>query len=75
MGNDGARGMQRIKRAGGFTVAQNEATSPIYGMPRAAVELGAVNLVLPPDEIVGALQQQIANIWTQIASAEAQAGT
>jgi two-component system chemotaxis response regulator CheB len=75
MGNDGARGMQRIKRSGGFTVAQNEATSPIYGMPRAAVDLGAVDVVLPPDEIVSAIRQRIEHVWTQIASAEAQAGT
>jgi two-component system chemotaxis response regulator CheB len=71
MGNDGARGMQRIRRAGGFTIAQNEATAPIYGMPRAAVELGAVDVVLPPDEIVVAMQQRIGVIWKQIASAEA----
>jgi two-component system chemotaxis response regulator CheB len=73
MGNDGARGMQRIRRAGGFTVAQNEATSPIYGMPRAAVELGAVDVVLPPDEIVGAIQERIGAIWLQITEAQADA--
>jgi Chemotaxis response regulator containing a CheY-like receiver domain and a methylesterase domain len=58
MGRDGAVGLQAIKGHGGFTIAQDEASCAIYGMPRAAVQLGAVDLVLPPDEISGAIRSQ-----------------
>ena len=54
MGRDGALGLGRIARAGGLTVAQNEATSAVFGMPRAAVEAGA-EVVLPIGEIAGRL--------------------
>lgn len=47
MGRDGARGMQAIAQAGGFTIAQDEATSVVFGMPKEAIELGAVKEVLP----------------------------
>lgn len=50
MGRDGALGLGRIARAGGFTLAQDEATSAVYGMPRAAAEAGAA-AVLPLGEI------------------------
>jgi two-component system chemotaxis response regulator CheB len=51
MGRDGAAGLLAIRRAGGFTVAQDESTSVIYGMPREAVLLSAAQLVLPLDQI------------------------
>jgi two-component system chemotaxis response regulator CheB len=51
MGRDGAAGLLAIRRAGGFTLAQDEATSVIYGMPREAVLLDAAQVVLPLDEI------------------------
>lgn len=57
MGRDGALGMQSIFEAGGYTIAQNEATCTIYGMPRAAIELGVVNEVLPPERIILAVQR------------------
>ncbi len=60
MGSDGAQGMKALKAAGATTLAQNEATCIVYGMPRAAVELGAVDRVLPldlmPHAILHALQ-------------------
>lgn len=47
MGNDGADGMLQLAREGALTIAQDEATSIVFGMPRAAIELGAVREVLP----------------------------
>ena len=55
MGRDGAKGLLEIRRAGGFTIAQDEATSVIYGMPREAALLGAAMRVLPLGEIGPAL--------------------
>jgi two-component system chemotaxis response regulator CheB len=55
MGSDGAMGMQLLKKTGAQTFAQDEATSVVYGMPRAAAELGAVDHILPLDKIAPAL--------------------
>lgn len=55
MGRDGARGMLAIRERGGHTIAQDESTSVVYGMPRAAVELGAAEKVLPLPQIAGEL--------------------
>ena len=51
MGNDGARGMQAIFEAGGLTIAQNEESSVVFGMPKEAIALGAVKYVLPLNKI------------------------
>ncbi|MHB8121016.1 MAG: CheB methylesterase domain-containing protein [Desulfuromonadaceae bacterium] len=51
MGKDGAEGIRHIKNLGGVTIAQNQESSAIYGMPKAAVETGAVDFVLPPFKI------------------------
>ncbi len=51
MGHDGARGLQSIKRKGGRTLAEDRSTCVVWGMPRAAVETGAVDEVLPLDAI------------------------
>ncbi|MEW5762753.1 MAG: chemotaxis response regulator protein-glutamate methylesterase [Bacillota bacterium] len=53
MGRDGARGMAAIKRRGGRTVAEDESTCVVYGMPKAAVEAGAVDRVVPLPQIPG----------------------
>ncbi len=55
MGRDGAEGLKAIKHAGGPTIAQDEATSAVFGMPRAAIELGAVDRVLPLEDVARAL--------------------
>jgi two-component system chemotaxis response regulator CheB len=55
MGRDGADGMLGIFNAGGITIAQDEASSVVYGMPKQAVELGAVQHILPLEQIVQSL--------------------
>jgi two-component system chemotaxis response regulator CheB len=55
MGNDGSRGAQRIRAAGGPTVAESEQTAVIYGMPEAAIRAGAIEEVLPLDAIPAAI--------------------
>jgi len=56
MGRDGAMGIKEIHNNGGYTIAQNESTSVVYGMNRVAVEMGAIDAVVDldsiPDEIV-----------------------
>jgi two-component system chemotaxis response regulator CheB len=59
MGRDGAAGLLEIRKAGGYTIAQDVATSVVYGMPRAAVELGAAKSVLPLELIGGALTRAV----------------
>ena len=54
IGRDGAAGLLDMRRAGAITIAQDEASSVVYGMPRAAVELNAAEHQLPVDQI-GAL--------------------
>jgi two-component system chemotaxis response regulator CheB len=56
MGEDGAQGLLAMRRAGGLAVAQDEATSAVYGMPRAADRLGAAELVLPLPDIAAAVR-------------------
>jgi two-component system chemotaxis response regulator CheB len=51
MGRDGAAGLLAIRRAGGLTIAQDEASSVVYGMPGEAVAISAAELVLPLGEI------------------------
>ncbi|MDX1997289.1 MAG: chemotaxis-specific protein-glutamate methyltransferase CheB [Thermoanaerobaculia bacterium] len=55
MGTDGAEGLAELHQAGGLTLAQDEASSVVFGMPRAAIERGVVDLVLSPAEIGRAL--------------------
>jgi two-component system chemotaxis response regulator CheB len=55
MGDDGADGLLEMKRAGAATIAQDEATSVVFGMPRAAIERGAVDEVLPLNRIAPAI--------------------
>jgi two-component system, chemotaxis family, response regulator WspF len=60
MGSDGGHGMLALRRKGWHTIAQDRATSVIYGMPKAAVDLGAAVQVLPIEEIAGAIELQLA---------------
>lgn len=60
MGRDGASGMLAVHQAGGHTLAQDEASCVVYGMPREAVNLGAVERVLPLQQIGTALKGLVA---------------
>jgi len=62
MGNDGAQGAQAIRAAGGIVIAQDEATSVIFGMPAEAIKTGAVNQVLPLDQIFPVTEKHILQI-------------
>jgi two-component system chemotaxis response regulator CheB len=55
MGQDGARGLLEIRRAGGHTIAQDRETSTVYGMPRVAAEMGSAADILPLDRIASAM--------------------
>lgn len=55
MGRDGATGLLALRRGGALTIAQDEDTSVVYGMPREAASIGAAELILPLDSIAPAL--------------------
>ena len=59
MGSDGARGARRIKEAGGLVIAQDEATSVIFGMPAEAIKAGVVDQVLGIDDIYPAIEKRV----------------
>jgi len=57
MGRDGAEGLAVLRRAGWYTIAQDQASSVVYGMPRAAAEVGAAKQILPLEAIAPTLVQ------------------
>jgi two-component system chemotaxis response regulator CheB len=59
MGNDGSAGASAIKSAGGMVLAQDEATSVIFGMPAEAIKAGVVSQVLGIDDIYPAIEKQV----------------
>jgi two-component system response regulator WspF len=61
MGRDGAAGMLALRSAGWYTIAQDQATSVVWGMPRAAVELNAAVDVLPVSDIGRAVVRHVTN--------------
>lgn len=62
MGNDGAQGLLAIQRRGGQTFAQDEASSTVFGMPKAAVSVGAVTELLPLDKLADAIQRAVRTV-------------
>ncbi len=62
MGADGARGMLEMKQAASFNIAQDESTCVVFGMPREAILLNAVDQVLPLGQIPNALLQRLAGV-------------
>ncbi len=57
MGDDGARGLREMREAGAYTLAQDEASCVVYGMPREAVKHGAVDRILPLSALAGAIMR------------------
>jgi len=51
LGNDGAEGIKHVKKIGGFTIAQDEASAAIYGMPKIAMETNQIDWQLTPEQI------------------------
>ncbi len=60
MGDDGARGMRELHDAGALTIAQDEASCVVYGMPKAALAHGGVDVVAPLDRIADAMLRALA---------------
>src|SRR5574341_718724 len=61
MGNDGIAGLAALKAAGGAVIAQDEASSVVYGMPREAVAAGVVDVVVSVEEVASQLRELAAN--------------
>jgi two-component system chemotaxis response regulator CheB len=63
MGNDGTRGAGAIKNAGGWVIAQDEATSVIFGMPSESIKAGVTDQVLPIEQIFAAIEKRVLYIY------------
>jgi two-component system chemotaxis response regulator CheB len=59
MGKDGAKGLLKMRNAGGFNIAQDESTSVVFGMPREAIAEGAVQRVCPLNKIASAIMAEV----------------
>jgi len=59
MGNDGAAGLLEMKQAGAYTMAQNEESCVVFGMPKEAIKLGAANMVTDVDGIINYIKRMI----------------
>ena len=57
MGSDGAEGLNLLKNSGAFTITQNEESSEVYGMPKAAIEIGAAKHILSLEQIIKILSE------------------
>jgi two-component system chemotaxis response regulator CheB len=63
MGNDGMQGVQKIKASGGYVIAQDEATSVIFGMNAEAIKTGAVDQILALENIYQAVEKRVLYIY------------
>jgi two-component system chemotaxis response regulator CheB len=59
MGDDGAKGLLEMKQAGAKTIAQDEKSSVVFGMPKEAIVLHAVDKILPLTDIAGYVMQSV----------------
>ncbi|MGH9569119.1 MAG: protein-glutamate methylesterase/protein-glutamine glutaminase [Candidatus Angelobacter sp.] len=64
MGNDGSKGVQAIKAAGGYTIAQDESSAVIFGMPQEAIKTGAIDVVQPVEQILGTIERRVLQIFS-----------
>jgi two-component system chemotaxis response regulator CheB len=60
MGNDGAQGLAELRRVGALTIVQDEGSCVVFGMPKAALELGAASLTVTP-QTIGRLLAGVSN--------------
>ena len=60
MGNDGTEGLRLLKRGGCFSIAQDEASCVVFGMPKEAIQAGVVDVVAPLDKIPAAIVRAVA---------------
>jgi two-component system chemotaxis response regulator CheB len=67
MGDDGARGMSEMKKEGAATIAQDENSCIVFGMPKEAIKTGAVDKVLDLSHIAGAVLQICSRQFTSVA--------
>jgi two-component system chemotaxis response regulator CheB len=66
MGNDGAKGVQAVRNAGGHVIAQDESTAIIFGMPQEAIRTGVVDQVLPIDAIYHAIEKRVLFVFGSV---------
>jgi two-component system chemotaxis response regulator CheB len=59
MGRDGSQGISAIKRNQGYTIAEDQSTAVVFGMPKAAIELGAIDKVLPLSAIAAEIMRAL----------------
>jgi two-component system chemotaxis response regulator CheB len=59
MGDDGARGMLEMKEAGAYTVAQDEKSCVVFGMPKEAIKLGGVDKIVPLSDVTKSLLSKV----------------
>ncbi|GAB4422781.1 MAG: chemotaxis response regulator protein-glutamate methylesterase [Thermodesulfovibrionales bacterium] len=59
MGNDGRQGIVEIKEKGGYTIAESDSTAVVFGMPNEAIKTGAIDMVLPLNEIPGEITRAV----------------
>jgi two-component system chemotaxis response regulator CheB len=59
MGNDGTQGLRLLKRGGCTTIAQDEASCVVFGMPKEAIQAGVVDSVLPLSQIAAAITRLV----------------
>jgi two-component system chemotaxis response regulator CheB len=62
MGNDGTAGTRMLKRGGCFTIAQDEASCVVFGMPREAIQAGVIDTIVPLNQIAGRIVRAIAEV-------------
>ena len=62
MGNDGAAGMLEMKKAGAYTMAQDEDSCVVFGMPKEAIKAGGVDKILPLGEIPASMLERVSQM-------------